>query len=42
MNRELVLAFRRWCWTRSNAVYHGGGKLGALRRLTAELPWFYL
>lgn len=34
-----TLAFRRWCWSHSTAVFHGP-KLRALRGLLAELPTF--
>jgi hypothetical protein len=38
---KLTLAYRRWCWSHSNAVFHGGGKLRALRNILAELPTFH-
>lgn len=41
MNAALVTAFRRYCWSHSRAVLHQDGRLGALRRILADLPTFY-
>lgn len=38
---KATLAFRRYCWSHSRAVFANNGKLAALRRLLAELPTFY-
>lgn len=35
---HLNAAFRRWCWSHSQAVFHQDGRLGVLRRLLAEIP----
>lgn len=36
-----TLAFRRWCWTHSTAIYAGNGKLLALRNILSDLPTFF-
>jgi hypothetical protein len=35
-----TLAYRRWCWSRSTAVFVPG-KRGALLRLLGDLPCFF-
>ena len=41
MNAALVTAFPPYCWSHSRAVFHQDGRLGALRRILADLPCFY-
>ena len=39
---HLNAAFRRWTWSHSRAVFANNGKLGALRRILADIPCNFL
>ena len=39
---HLNAAFRRWTWSYSRAVFAGNGRLGALRRILADIPCYFI
>lgn len=39
---HLNAAFRRWTWSHSRAVFAGNGRLGALRRILADIPCYFI
>jgi hypothetical protein len=36
-----TLAYRRYCWSHSRAVFANNGKLRALRNILFDLPTFF-